>query len=222
MFNKKNGSSLPLVILGLALVVAVGGYFLVSGRNRDGPKTPEAKEQVEVVKEPPKKDIPDAITELLTAGDIKQIEDAGMTVYKGHKPPNIDGSYQFDSLVVTYDSESELVGREVSSDGYEFFGQTSEGRINIIYNGEASDGVEAFVSGEGQCFTMVMQLGNKVAECDSRELEVTSACKTDMGLGQIKRAGVLKEKQGAGCGELIPVSGLRIVTEQDGLAQRIE
>lgn len=213
-------------MLGLAVVVALGGYFLVSGRNRDGQKVLEAKEQVEVVKEPakepPKKDIPDAITELLTADDIKQIEAAGMTVYKGHKPPNVEGVYRFDSLVVTYDSESELVGREVSSDKYEFFGQTPEGKINVVYNGDETSGVEAFISGEDQCFTIVMESGDRVEECDSRELEVTSACKTDMGLGQVKRAGVLKEKQGAGCGELIPVSGLRIVTEQDRLAERIE
>ena len=226
MPRREGGFSLPVVLIGTMLIaVAVGGYFFASEKNQKSetisPK-PDATETKEEVKEPAR-DYPQAVEELLDSADIAKVEEAGMTVYRGNNPPDIEGSYQFDSLVVTYDSESQLVGREVSADQYQYYGQRG-GAVKIIYDDEkiydGISGPKGYISGKGQCFTIFLETKNEPEECGTREVELTSACKVDQGLGQVKRAGILKAK-GTAC-DLIRVDGLRIASETDGLANRLD
>ncbi len=228
IFNlfRERGSSTALILLGIAAVAVVGGYLLVNGRSQGNNKPPEtAKPEVASETKPePAKTLPDSIYSLLTDNDINQLEKGGMTIYKGKNPPNIEGNYLFDALVVTYDSELDVVGREVTTDEYDYFGQR-DGKIKIMYDGDDSSITDGFISGDGQCFTLASQPKYQsvtVKSCDYEGIEVTSACRIVGGLEKVQRAAYLRTKQGDDCDKLIPINGLRIVREQDNLAEQLD
>lgn len=224
-------SQLVILILIGVLVVATAGYLFTNKKGQSG-ETPTkittgtetgTKEEVIKPSQKPSQDFPSPVGSILDKADMEKVEAAGMRIYKGDTPPNIEGSYRFDSLVVTYDSESKLDGREVNADQYQYYGQR-DGAIKIIYNDETVyDGIsgpKGYISGKDQCFTIFLQTKKEPEECATVEIELASACKVDGGLGQVKRAAILKEK-GKAC-NLISVGGLRIVSETDGIAEQIK
>ena len=215
-----------LILIGV-LVVAATGYMLANSKSPSSETptkiTTDTKTETKAEVPKPSQDFPSPVSSILDKADMEKVEAAGMTIYRGDKPPNIEGSYQFDSLVVTYDSESRVVGREVSTDQYQYYGQR-DGAVKIVYNDEkiydGISGPKGYISGKDQCFTIFLQTKNEPKECETREIELTSACKVNNGLGQVKRAGILKEK-GTAC-NLISVNSLRIVSETDGIAEQVE
>ena len=215
-----------LILIGV-LVVATTGYLLVNKKSQSSETptkiTTDTKTETKAEVPKPSQDFPNPVSSILDKADMEKVEAAGMTIYRGDKPPDIEGSYRFDSLVVTYDSESQVVGREVTADQYQYYAQ-KDGSVKIIYNDEkiydGISGPKGYVSGKDQCFTIFLETKNEPEECGTREVELTSACKVDQGLGQVKRAGILKEK-GTAC-DLIQVDSLRIVSETDGVAEQIK
>lgn len=233
MPKRERGFS-PLVILILigVLVVVTTGYLFVNRKSQNNKtqtkiiadiKTETQETGTKEGTPKPNQDFPSPVGSILDKADMEKVEAAGMRIYKGDTPPNIEGSYRFDSLVVTYDSESQVVGREVNADQYQYYGQR-DGTVKIIYNDEkiydGISGSKGYISGKDQCFTIFLQTKKEPEECETVEIELASACKVGEGLGQVKRAAILKEK-GTAC-ELISVDSLRIVSETDGIAERIK
>ncbi|MBI2596347.1 hypothetical protein HYW46_06460 [Candidatus Daviesbacteria bacterium] len=229
MPNNERGFIPPvvLILIGVLVVAAIG--YLFTNRKSQSSQTPanittntKTETKAEVTK--PSQDFPSPVNSILDKIDMEKVEAAGMTIYRGDKPPNIEGTYRFNSLVVTYDSANQVLGREVNVDQYQYYGQR-DGAVKIIYNDDKTyDGIvwpKGYISGKGQCFTIFLQTKNEPKECETLEIELTSACKVDQGLGQVKRAGMLKQK-GTACGDLIPVDSLRVVSETDGLAEQKE
>lgn len=233
MPKRERGFSPPVVLILIGvLVVATTGYLFLNRKSQSNEtptkittdtktETKETGTKAEVPK--PSQDFPSPVSSILDKADMEKVEAAGMTIYRGDKPPDIEGSYRFDSLVVTYDSESQVDGREVSADQYQYYGQR-DGAIKIVYNDEkiydGISGPKGYISGQDQCFTIFVETKNEPEECGTREVELTSACRVDKGLGQVKRAGILKAK-GTAC-DLIKVDSLRIVSETDGVAEQIK
>ncbi|MDO8619673.1 MAG: hypothetical protein Q7R49_07140 [Candidatus Daviesbacteria bacterium] len=215
----------PLVVLILigVLILAATGYSLVNRKSQSSETPTKIITDTKTEAPKPSQDFPDPVSSILDKADMEKVEAAGMTIYKGDTPPNIEGSYQFDSLVVTYDSESQVLGREVKTDQYQYYDQR-DGAVKIIYNDKKIyDGVskpKGYISGKDQCFTIFLETKNEPEECGTREVELTSACRVDKGLGQVKRVGILKNK-GTAC-DLIRVDSFRIVSETDGVAEQIE
>lgn len=220
-----------LILIGVLIVVAIGYLFInrKSQNNKTQTKiiadTKTKTQETGTIEGTPKpnQDFPSPVSSILDKADMEKVKVAGMTIYTGDKPPNIEGIYRFDSLVVIYDSESQVVGREVNTDQYQYYGQR-DGAVKIIYNDEkiydGISGSKGYISGKDQCFTIFLETKNEPEECGAREVEVTSACMVGKGLGQVKRAAILKEK-GTAC-ELISVDSLRIVNETDGIAEQIK
>lgn len=226
----------PLAIAVIAIVV-VGGIYLLNQKsakpttnteqetsNQSQEQTKETVKDKEVIK-----DVPNPVNEFLNNNDIGEYENAGMKIYTGNNPPNIEGLYKSDSLVIFYDKPFENaapVGTEVSSYNHKFYDQNPDGTIKVVRQSlEGEDvgaGVGGFISGGNNCFSIFVDVKDKSLQCNTDEATIYSACKVEEGLGQLQAGFIVKENEGTGCGKTVPVGHLRIITEDDGLAEQIK
>lgn len=233
--KKENGFSPLFIIIGVAALAALllylSGNLNKSQRNiqetakQDQAKSDLAQEQEKEAIE----DVPNPVNEFLNNNNIKEYETAGMKIYTGSNPPNIEGLYKTDSLVVFYDKPFEDAappGTTVSRYNHKFYDQKDDGTIKfsrIPLEGEdAGEGVGGFISGENSCFSVFVDVKDQTVQCTANQTTIYSACKTEAGLEQLQAGFILKELKGPGCGKVVPVGHMRIITEDDGLAERIE
>lgn len=222
----------PIVIAVVILILIAGIYLLNQKSNKiqtDSTEKETSKQTQEEQSKEKIKDVPDPVNEFLNKFDIEKYEKAGIKVYKGDNPPNIEGSYYFNSLVLFYDEpwdEQGEIGDGIVNYNYKFYDQKSDGTINSSYTAESAPseavGIGAFISGNENCFTIFVDDKGRGFSCNTREARLISACKTDKGLEQVKDSFIMKEKEGSDCNELMPVGNLRIITEDDGLADLIK
>lgn len=230
IFNQK-GVVTPFTIAVIAVVIIGGIYFLNQKSNKiqtDNTKQETSKQTQDEQSKEKIKDVPNPVNEFLNKFDIEKYKKAGIKIYTGDNPPNIEGNYYLNSLVLFYEEPWDKqgdVGDGIVNYNYKFYDQKSDGTINSSYTAESlpseAVGIGAFISGNDNCFTIFVDDKGKGYSCNTREARLISACKTDKGLEQIKDSFIMKEKQGSDCEELMPVGNLRIITEDDGLAERI-
>lgn len=231
IFNQK-GSVQPLAIV-IMVAVVIGGIYLLNQKSNkiqtDNTKQETFQQTQDEQSKEKIKDVPNPVNEFLNKFDIEKYKKAGIKIYTGDNPPNIEGSYYLNSLVLFYDEPWDKqgdIGDGIVNYNYKFYDQKSDGTINSSYTAESAPseavGIGAFISGNDNCFTIFVDDKGKGYSCNTREARLISACKTDKGLEQIKDSFIMKEKQGSDCEELMPIGNLRIITEDDGLAERIE
>lgn len=228
MPKKESGFSHPFIILGVVAVAALLIYF--SGNlNKNQKITQETPKQTQEQTKEEIKDVPNPVNEFLNNNDIEEYEKAGMKIYTGNNPPNIEGLYKSDSLVIFYDKPFEdaaPVGTEVSSYNHEFIDQKPDGTIKLLRKSPEGEDIAAgmggFISGDNNCFSIFVNVKDQSNQCKTDEATIYSACKTEEGLEQLQAGFIVKENEGPGCGKTVPVGHLRIITEDDGLAERIK
>lgn len=227
MPKNENGYSHLFIILGVAALAAFLLYF--SGNLNKSQKTTQetpikTQEQTkEVIK-----DVPNPVNEFLSSNDVKEYENVGMKIYTGNNPPQIEGLYKSDSLVIFYDKPFENaapVGAVVSSYNHKFYDQKSDGTIKVLRQSlqgeDVGAGVGGFISGDNNCFSIFVDVNDKSNQCNTNQATIYSACKIEAGLEGLQAGFILKEQEGSKCGAVVPVGHLRIITEDDDLAERI-
>ncbi|MBI2593475.1 hypothetical protein HYW44_02425 [Candidatus Daviesbacteria bacterium] len=227
MPKKENGSSHLFVILGVAALAGLLLYF--SGNLKKSQKiTQETPIKTQEQTKELIRDVPNPVNEFLSSNDVKEYEKVGMKIYTGNNPPNIEGLYKSDSLVVFYDKPFENaapVGTEVSSYNHEFIDQKPDGTIKVLRKStsgaDVAAGIGGFISGDNNCFSIFVDVKDQGDQCITSEATIYSACKVEEGLGQLQAGFIVKENEGSGCGKTVPVGHIRIITEDDGLAERI-
>ncbi|MDP3973757.1 MAG: hypothetical protein Q8P92_02905 [Candidatus Daviesbacteria bacterium] len=226
--KKESGFSSPFILLSIAAVAALLIY--ASGILNKNQKTnqEEVPKQTEEAAESIK-DVPNPVNEFLNNNDIKEYEEVGMKIYTGNNPPNIEGLYKSDSLVIFYDKPFEDAappGVEVTNYNHQFYDQESDGTIKLSRKSVEGDdegvGMGGFISGDNNCFSIFVNVEDQFDQCNINEATIYSACKTEEGLEQLQVGFITKEKIGPGCGETVPVGHLRIIVEDDGLTELIE
>lgn len=166
-------------------------------------------------------DVPDDVNNFLDPEDIEKLEEAGMTIYTGDNPPNVEGTYDLDSLVISYDE----LGMEGISVGYywiRYYDQTDDGEIKLDYEGadgsDAGSGLGAFIAGDGKCFSVFVDAEGDYNGCHYKMPSIHSGCKEPNGIANFQWGFVMKEKSGDNCDLLMPEGAVRIVDETDGMA----
>lgn len=227
MPKKESGFSHLFIILGVA---AVAIFFLYRfGNLNKSQKTGETPKQTQEQKKEEIKNVPNPVNEFLNNNDIEEYEKTGMKIYTGNNPPNIEGLYKSDSLVIFYDEPFENVapvGAEVSSYNHKFYDQKRDGTIKLkripLEGQDTAEGVGGFISGDNNCFSIFVNVKDQSDQCDTDQATIYSACKTEVGLEGLQAGFILKKQEGPGCGKVVPVGHLRIITEDDELAERTE
>ncbi len=226
--KKESGFSYLFIILGVAALAALLLYF--SGNFNKSQKTTQETptNSQDEVKEAIK-NVPNPVNEFLGNNDVKEYEKVGMKIYTGNNPPNIEGLYKSDSLVIFYDTpfkNSAPVGTEVSSYNHEFSDQKSDGTIKLLRKSTQGEDVGAgmggFISGDNNCFSIFVDVKDRGDQCITSEATIYSACKTEEGLNNLQAGFIVKGNEGPGCNNTVPVGHLRIISEDDGLTELIK
>lgn len=166
-------------------------------------------------------DVPDDVNDFLDQADLDALEDAGMTIYKGDNPPNIEGGYLLDSLVITYD-EIGMEGYSIAPYTMTYYDQTTAGDIKNDYEspqvGDYGNGIGGFISGDDGCFTVYLDIEGNANGCDYGLPAIHSGCLNTSGIADFDWGFIMKWKQGTNCEALMPEEAVRIINESDDLA----
>ncbi len=226
MPNQKGVLS-PIILIGVAILAVILGVLYNQNKNQQPAQdTPTQTNQIinqEI------KDIPYKVNEFLNNVDIKEYESVGMKIYTGNNPPDIEGTYKSDSLVIFYDKPFEdaaPVGTTVSAYNHRFYDQRADGTIKIsrtaVGGDDQADGTGGFISGDNNCFSIFANVKDQNDLCSIDEATIYSACKTEEGLENLQAGFITKKAEGPGCAQSVPVGHLRIITEDDGLTELIK
>ena len=83
-----------LILIGV-LVVAATGYMLANSKSPSSETptkiTTDTKTETKAEVPKPSQDFPSPVSSILDKADMEKVEAAGMTIYRGDKPPNMDG-----------------------------------------------------------------------------------------------------------------------------------
>lgn len=168
-------------------------------------------------------DVPDDVNDFLDQEDIDKLEDAGMTIHTGDNPPNVEGTYDLNSLVITYD-EIGMEGWPIDYYWIKYYDQTDDGEIKLDYEGaggtDVGDGLGAFISGDGKCFTVYIDTKGNASGCDYEMPSLHSGCLETTGIKDFQWGFIMKKKSGENCDYLMPEGAARIVDETDGMASK--
>lgn len=165
--------------------------------------------------------LPDEAGDLLSDTELSSFEEAGVPIYRGANPPNIESVYLGDSLEVIYDDFGSigftilptlLTFRNQEGDSLRFATDT------VGY--DASSASPASISGSGRCFTVFTTASGHVNDCEYLSPTVISGC-LDAVIVNINgiedfRWGIRTEwTDGPSCGDLVPEGNLRVIKEMD-------
>jgi hypothetical protein len=168
-------------------------------------------------------EIPDEVDDFLDDEDIEALEEAGLIIYPGDDPPDIEGSYYLDSIEIAYD-DLDLV-LNIADYTYTFYGQTNKGKISMDYEApEVNDqatGVGAFISGRGDCFSIFIGVEGDANGCEYENPSIISGCLDNDGITGWENGFIMGEKSGDNCEMLVETGHRRIIEESDNLAVEI-
>lgn len=169
--------------------------------------------------------VPDEVNEFLDPEDVQAIEGAGMVIHRGNNPPNVEGIYLADSLIVTYDDYGGE-GMMISPYQVRYYNQTDQGRVSLDYEtippSDEGSGLGAFISGDNGCFTVFIDIEGAVSGCEYAMPSLHSGCVGDDGVEGFVWGLIMRHKYGgAACDALLPEGAVRLATEIDGVAEKL-
>jgi len=180
---------------------------LLSDHGRFGQQEPE---------EPPAE-----VEGFLDAVDLDALSHIGLTVHPGGEPPNLDGSYRFDTLVIRHDDGApHASGTPVDPLVFHFLDQDAEGRLRVAFEVEggatAGAGDGAFISGGSDCFSVFVDSATDSGNCRVAAPMVLSGCVSGRDISDFEWALIFKDRSGGVDCRSVPDEGLRRLIAQDG------
>jgi len=177
----------------------------------------------DTTEEPP--EVPDEVYEFLDVEDLMRLDDAGMPLYYGDDPPNIEGTFLLDSLLIVYD-DSGWEGLPILTYWITFADQAEDQRLTCSYEcpeaGDVGFGTDGYISGQEDCFSVFIDVSGQTGGCEYRSLSAYSGCKRPEGIKGFHHGFMMLEKQGEDCDLLVEVDSIRVVEETDDLAEPTE
>lgn len=168
--------------------------------------------------------VPDDVDDFIDADQRAALEEVGLIIYGGDDPPDIGGSYYLDSIEITYDDSNMWL--DIVDYTYEFYNQTRDGEISLNYEAPAVDdvaeGVGAFISGDGDCFSIFIDAEGTASGCDYELPGIISGCLTSDGIAKWTNGFIMGSKSGENCDALMPTDHRRIIAETDDLAEKLK
>lgn len=172
------------------------------------------KQSVDVTK------VPSEVKAFLSDENLQKLDEAGMNIYTGDNPPNIEGTYIFKDVVIKYDPKGENF--PLLTYYYTFKDQSGK-TVNFSHRSEKTvkgevdlaQGRGVFISGEGNCFSVYLDNDETIGECKFKSAQVFSACKDSKGLIDMDN-GTLWTYRGDKCdeNEYVPAGYLRIFSHK--------
>jgi hypothetical protein len=168
--------------------------------------------------------IPDEVYTFLTDADLDEVNSLGMPIYVGSDPPITTGTYYLDSLAIVYDDEGATgpIGTyylQIGDSGFDYQVSLCEYTTDST---SSSCAVQAYVSGNGDCFTIYAYNAGRSGNCEHDDVSIYSGCFDYYGdLIGLQNA-YYTTAQAGNCANRTPIGHLRIIEEMDGVSEWIE
>jgi len=173
----------------------------------------------DTTEEPP--EVPDEVLDFMSIEDFSRFEDAGMPLYFGDDPPDVEGTYLLDSLVVDYDDDG-WEGMPILTYWMTFYEQTAAQQVSCDYvcpeGDDEGSGGDGYIAGDDDCFTVFINVTGNAYGCDYASPSVYSGCTRPEGIFGFHHGFIMKEKSGENCEILVPEEHIRVVEETDNMA----
>jgi hypothetical protein len=148
------------------------------------------------------------------------LERAGMTLYHGDDPPDVEGDYLLDSLSIVYDDDG--LRMDFVDYDYHFSAQTAAGEVEVAWEAhdivDTASGLKGTIEGDAGCFTAYVNMAGTTSGCEYVMENVFAGCMSAAGIDDWHLGFVMLSKTGSGCDALVPVDHRRVIREVDGLA----
>lgn len=165
------------------------------------------------------------IDEVIPA-DIREKVSKYMPIYDGTNPPNIEGAYFVDPVILLASSlYYDIPGLKYKSQDIKFFNQDiSKNTIDMysVQGNSWSKGSGAFISGSGDNFTVYFDAEGESHGIWNKKTYVISGTMTSAGIANFAYTFIMKEKGDDPKGKLIKTGSYRIFKDGDGLAEKCE
>jgi hypothetical protein len=207
------------IILLIICTVAISIYFFANKEN------------------PGIEGLPTEVSKYIKTKDLEELEEQDYKINYGLTPPNIEGTYLTNSLVIDYDkNNSNAIGSPRLDRQERFFDQTSDNKITkesvTVESNETRVGEVGYLSGDDNCFTF-FDIGttNRDYGCVVTSAEIVSGClDAENNIEDYKIAILMLEHNSKILCEYLPKvfnktppvlpGNIRLISETDGLAER--
>ena len=181
--------------------------------------------------------LPSAVDSIINEAQIDNFIKRGMTINFGSTPPDIQGNYVCDSLVLTGSNvagdftDGQLDFHRYMNYSYKFYNQTPNGRIQISRTqaGGTSSGLgsSAVIIGNGNDFSIFVRIiDSLVSSNDGHSIifesaRILSGTISTEGIVGFKYAFICTNKLNDTYNEQIEIGEWRVIAESDNLASRV-
>lgn len=171
-------------VVGVAVILnAVSRFNYWRYQQNIKANTTPHKQTVDITK------VPDEVKTFLSDENLQKMDEAGMNIYTGDNPPNIEGTYTFKNIIIKYDPNGynfplvtyNYTFKDQKEDNTVLFSSKSQGG-GPKGESDIGEGEGVFISGEGDCFSVYLSNDEKIGECESKSAEIFSACRNERGL----------------------------------------
>lgn len=161
--------------------------------------------------------------EQVVPDDIRQKMEPYIPIYDGTNPPNVEGCYFIDPYEAVYCEDNGYApGERVSSYYIKLTSQSRENTIDMEQCssnfGSYSIGEGAFISGEGNNFTIFFNMIGTTHGIYTRQATLLSGTKATGGIKNLRYAFVLVEKGDDPENKLMKEGVFRVFQDKDGMS----
>lgn len=161
--------------------------------------------------------------EQVVPDDIRQKMEPYIPIYDGTNPPNVEGCYFIDPYEAVYCEDNGYApGERVSSYYIKLTNQSRENTIDMEQCssnfGSYSIGEGAFISGEGNNFTIFFNMIGTTHGIYTRQATLLSGTKATGGIKNLRYAFVLVEKGDDPENKLMKEGVFRVFQDKDGMS----
>lgn len=204
----------------IALVLLLGGCKDLSFLGEDHTQTGENHAQIE------ENGLTKDINALVSEDILKTIMDLGMPIYKGDKPPEVEGIYKASPFVLKASNRlNDTVGYKFSDKYIRCYNQNSSAlTIKIDYrNGPESGNVlNGFIVGKGDQFTIFTKINGDYGGQKFISIQIFSGTIAEKGIKDFHEANFMIDDKGDSEDVLIENGQGRIVHDSDGMSETVD
>jgi len=155
--------------------------------------------------------------------DIRDKMGRYITFYNGVNPPNVEGVYLMSPDILVYSSDNTFSIGDVFSDLYFRLSNQNSKNNTIDYQEnqgkQTQVGSGAFISGEGNNFTIFFNNTGKIYDIKVKTAMVISGTKTSSGIANLRYALALIDKDPDPDNIAMEIGEFRIFEDKDGLTE---
>jgi hypothetical protein len=169
--------------------------------------------------------LPQEVQNMLTPDQLKVLEEHGLIINEGINPPDIQGVYYSNYNYCTFDSTGLIEGSTVDNYFWTFYDQNDK-NVKLDYTAQTiqdqASGAGAFITGDGELFSVFVELVGVNFGVDYTTVMVISGRKTTDGINDFMFGLILTDKDTTADpfdAIMMPIDGHRIFEEYDDLAE---